>query len=111
MKLITAVVTPEEFDAVKNALNTFDVAGLTITEVYQRDLTGGRDQVYRGQRFHADLLPHIRIDLVATDRDIIDLLHIMTKVAPRVGGAESLWVTPVEVTVRIRTGERGADAL
>ena len=55
MKLITAVVTPSEFDAIKKALNTFGVTGLTITEVFQRDLTGGRNQVYRGQRFHADL--------------------------------------------------------
>lgn len=58
MKLITAVVTPSEFDAVKRALNIFGVTGLTITEVFQRDLTGGRNQIYRGQRFHADLLPN-----------------------------------------------------
>jgi nitrogen regulatory protein P-II 1 len=111
MKLITAIVTPSEFAAVKNALNIFGITGLTITEVFQRDLTGGRYQVYRGQRFHADLLPHVRIDLVAPDHDTTDLIHIITKLAPRKRCTESIWITPVETLTRIRTGERGTDAL
>jgi nitrogen regulatory protein P-II 1 len=111
MKLITAVVTPAGFDAVKKALNIFGVTGLTITEVFQRDLTDGRNQVYRGQRFHADLLPHVRIDLIAPDHDIADLVHIITKVAPRRGCSENIWITPVEALTRVRTGERGTDAL
>lgn len=57
MKLITAVVTPSEFEAIRNALDIFGITGLTITEVFQRDLTGGRDQIYRGLRFHVDLVP------------------------------------------------------
>jgi nitrogen regulatory protein P-II 1 len=57
MKLITTVVTPTEFDAVKKALDTFGVAGLTIAEVFRRDITGGRDRIYRGPRFYADLFP------------------------------------------------------
>jgi nitrogen regulatory protein P-II 1 len=111
MKLITAVVTPSEFAAVKKALNIFGITGLTITEVFQRDLTGGRNQVYRGQRFHADLLPHVRIDLIAPDHDTADLIHIITKLAPRKGCPESIWITPVETLTRVRTGERGTDAL
>jgi nitrogen regulatory protein P-II 1 len=59
MKLITAVVTPSEFEAVKKALDIFGITGLTITEVFQRDLASGRDQIYRGQRFHVDLVPHV----------------------------------------------------
>jgi nitrogen regulatory protein P-II 1 len=111
MKLITAVVTPSEFDAVKKALNIFGVTGLTITEVFQRDLTGGRNQIYRGQRFHADLLPHVRIDLIALDHDIPDLVHIITKVASMRACPENIWVTPVEALAKVRTGERGTDAL
>ena len=111
MKLITAVVTPSEFDAIKKALNTFGITGLTITEVFQRDLTGGRNQVYRGQRFHADLLPQVRIDLNAPDHDTTDLIHIITKLAPRKGCTETIWITPVETLTRVRTGERGTDAL
>ena len=111
MKLITAVVTPSEFDAIKKALNTFGVTGLTITEVFQRDLTGGRNQVYRGQRFHTDLLPHIRIDLIVPDHDTTDLTHIIRKLAPRKGCTANIWITPVETLTRVRTGERGNEAL
>jgi nitrogen regulatory protein P-II 1 len=111
MKLITTVVTPAEFDAVKEALDTFGVAGLTITEVFQRDITGGRDRIYRGQRFHADLFPHVRIDLIASDHDIPDLVHIITTVAPLRECPDSIWITPVEALARIRTGERGTEAL
>jgi nitrogen regulatory protein P-II 1 len=111
MKLITAVVTPSEFDAVKKALNIFGVTGLTITEVFQRDLTGSRNQIYRGQRFHTDLLPHVRIDLIALDNDIPDLVHIITKVASMRACPGNIWVTPVEALTKVRTGERGTDAL
>jgi nitrogen regulatory protein P-II 1 len=110
MKLITAIVTPAEFQAIKQALSIFGVTGMTITEVYQRDITG-RDQIYRGQRFRTDLAPHVRIDLVTTDHDLADLIHIITKLAPRRGCAESIWITAVETLIRIRTGERGTDAL
>ncbi len=112
MKLITAVVTPSEFDAVKKALDIFGVVGLTLTEVFKRDLTGaGRDQVYRSQRFHADLLPHVRIELITPDHDAADLVHVIRKLTSPRGGPESIWITPVEVLTRVRTGERGADAL
>ena len=111
MKLITAVVTPSEFDAVKKALNIFGITGLTIAEVYQRDITGGRNQIYRGQRFHADLVPHVRIDLIAPDHDVTDLIHIITKVVSARGRPENIWITPVEALTRVRTGERGTDAL
>ena len=112
MKLITAVVTPPEFEAVKKALDIFGVTGLTITEVFHRDLTGlGRDQIYRGQRFHADLLPHVRIELITPDRDTADLIHIITKLTSPRACPEMIWITPVETVTRVRTGERGTDAL
>ncbi|MBV8995615.1 MAG: P-II family nitrogen regulator [Pseudonocardiales bacterium] len=111
MKLITAVITPSEFEAVKKALDIFGITGLTITEVFQRDLTGGRDQIYRGQRFHVDLLPHVRIELITPENDTADLIRIITKLTspPRCG--KNIWITPVETLTRIRTGERGTDAL
>lgn len=111
MKLITAVVTPAEFEAVKKALDIFGITGLTITEVFQRDLTGGRDHVYRGRRFHIDLLPHVRIELVVPDRDAADLIRIIMKLASPRGCAVHIWITPVETVTRVRTGERGTDAL
>lgn len=111
MKLITAVVTPSEFEAVKKALDIFGISGLTITEVFQRDLTGGRDQIYRGQRFHVDLLPHVRIEVVTVDHEAADLLHIIMRLTSPRGCAENIWITPVETLTRVRTGERGTDAL
>jgi nitrogen regulatory protein P-II 1 len=111
MKLITAVVTPSEFEAVKNALDIFGITGLTITEVFQPDPTGGHDQIYRSQRFHVDLLPYIRIELITADHDTADLIHIITKLTSPRGFTESIWITSVETLARVRTGERGADAL
>lgn len=111
MKLITAVVTLSEFEAVKRALDIFGIVGLTITEVFQRDLTGGRDQIYRGQRFHVDLVPHVRIELITADPDTADLVRILTKLISPRGCPENIWLTPVETLTRIRTGERGTDAL
>ena len=110
MKLITAIVTPAEFQAIKQALSIFGVAGMTITEVYQRDIPG-RDHIYRGQRFRTDFVPHVRVDLLTADHDVADLTHIITKLAPRQGCAENVWITSVETLTRIRTGERGTDAL
>jgi len=112
MKLITAVVTPPEFEAIKKALDIFGITGLTITEVFQRDLTGAsHDQIYRGQRFHIDLLPHIRIELVTADHDTTDIIHIIAKLTSPRESPENIWITPVETLTRIRTGERGTDAL
>ncbi|HEY6421965.1 MAG TPA: P-II family nitrogen regulator [Pseudonocardiaceae bacterium] len=111
MKLITAVVTPSEFDAVKRALNVFGITGLTISEVYRLDTSGGRNQIYHGQRFHSDLIPHVRIDLVAPDSDIADLVHIIVQVASLRGCPDCIWITPVEALTRVRTHERGTDAL
>jgi len=102
MKLITAVVTPPEFEAIKKALDIFGITGLTITEVFQRDLTGAsHDQIYRGQRFHIDLLPHVRMEVI----------HIIAKLTSPRGSPENIWITPVEILTRVRTGERGTDAL
>jgi nitrogen regulatory protein P-II 1 len=112
MKLITAVVTPPEFEAVKKALDIFGITGLTITEVFQRDLIGAsHDQIYRGRRFHVGLLPHIRIELVTADHDTTDIIHIITKLTSPRGSPENIWITPVETLTRVRTGERGTDAL
>lgn len=111
MKLITAVVTPPEFEAVKKALDTFGITGLTITEVFQRDLTGGYDQIYRSQRFHVDLLPHVRIELITPDHDAADLIRIIRKLTSPREHEEHIWITPVETLTRVRTGERGTDAL
>jgi nitrogen regulatory protein P-II 1 len=109
MKLVSAVITPHRFAPVQQALRTFGVQGLTVSEVLEQET--GRPEVYRGRRFLVDLQPHVRLDIVAHDSDAADLVHIIVRVA---GGPENggrVWTTPVESLVRVRTGHRGIDAL
>ena len=110
MKLVSAVILPRRLAAVHDALRTFGVLGLTVSEVLEQ---GRRphQQVYRGQGFRVDLDPHIRLDIVAHDSDAADLVRIIVRVAGSHAGDGWAWVTPVDSMVRVRTGQRGVDAL
>jgi nitrogen regulatory protein P-II 1 len=110
MKLVSAVIRPHRFPAVKEALRTFGVRGATASEVFEQDgCQYGR--LYRGQRFTLDMSPQVRLDIVAHDEDAGDLVRIILRVAAGQAGDGRVWVTPVESTVRVRTGQRGVDAL
>ncbi|HEX3782213.1 MAG TPA: P-II family nitrogen regulator [Pseudonocardiaceae bacterium] len=113
MKLITAVLRPATFDTVKNALAVFGVRGLTVGYVYGApSRTPQRIQVYRGQRIEMDLDPLVRIDLLTPDDEAADLVHvIITAAGDGADLAGRIWLTPVDLLVRIRTGEYGTDAL
>ena len=112
MKLITAVVKPYKLDEVKTALQAFGVHGLTVAEASGYGRQRGHTEVYRGAEYTVDLVPKVRIELLAEDHDIEDLLNVIAKAAQtgKIGDGK-VWVTPVETVVRVRTGERGADAL
>jgi|SRR5882757_11167570 len=110
MKLVTAVIRPAVFDTVKHALTMFDVRGMTVTEAY-----GSGDQptvqVYRGQEWLLDLAPRIKVEVLVTDMDVHDVTHVISRAAATGRSGDGLlWVTEVLLAVRIRTGERGADA-
>jgi nitrogen regulatory protein P-II 1 len=107
MMLISAVLEPSRVDSVKRALTLFDVRGLTLSRVL---VPAGRPvvEVYRGGRWRPTLLPRIRLDLLASNADTPDLARIVARAAQR---DVSVWVTRVDDLVRIRTGERGLDAL
>jgi nitrogen regulatory protein P-II 1 len=110
MKLVTAIIRPAVFDTVKHALAMFDVQGLTVTEAYG---SGGQPtiQIYRGQEWLLDLAPRIKIEVLVTDLDVHDVAHVISRAAATGrAGDGMLWVTEVLLAVRIRTGERGADA-
>jgi nitrogen regulatory protein P-II 1 len=110
MKLVSAVIVPWRFAAVQTALRTFGVMGLTVSEVLEQD--GCRHgELYRGQRITVDLSPHVRLDIVAHDSDAADLVRIIRRVAGSYAGDGRVWVTAVESMVRVRTGQRGVDAL
>lgn len=112
MKLITAIIKPYKLDEVKNALQAFGVHGLTVTEASGYGRQRGHTEVYRGAEYTIDLVPKIKLDLVVEDHDVDTLIDVIAKAAQtgKIGDGK-VWVTPVDSVVRVRTGERGADAL
>ncbi|MFG2625001.1 P-II family nitrogen regulator [Streptomyces sp. NPDC048473] len=112
MKLITAIVKPYRLDEVKTALQELGVHGLTVTEASGYGRQSGHTEVYRGAEYRVDLVPKVRIEVVVEDADA-DLVIDAVVRAARTGriGDGKVWVLPVETVVRVRTGERGPDAL
>jgi nitrogen regulatory protein P-II 1 len=112
VKLVTAVIKPFKLDEVKDALKDLGVQGLTASEVQGHGRQRGHTEVYRGAEYSIDLVPKVRIDVVLDDYQVHDVVHAIV-VAARTGkiGDGKVWVTDLEEVVRIRTGERGPDAL
>ena len=112
MKLITAIVKPYRLDAVKTALQELGIHGLTVTEASGYGRQRGHTEVYRGAEYQIDLVPKVRIELVVEDSDVEPAIEAIVKAA-RTGkiGDGKVWAVPVETVVRVRTGERGPDAV
>ncbi len=112
MKLVTAVVKPFKVDEVKSALQTFGVNGMTVSEVSGYGRQRGHTEVYRGAEYVVDFVPKVRLDIVVDDGDVVDVIDVVAKSAAtgQIGDGK-VWVTPVDAVVRVRTGERDADAL
>ncbi|MEX5308401.1 P-II family nitrogen regulator [Kocuria sp. CPCC 205297] len=112
MKLITAVVRPEKFSDVKDALESYGVQGMTVLTVHGYGRQRGHREVYRGAEYTVDLLEKVRIETVVEDGEVQDLVGVIVTSA-RTGepGDGKVWVTAVENTVRVSTGELGDVAL
>ena len=110
MKLVSAIILPRRLAAVQDALRTFGVLGLTMSEVLEQGGPPHRE-VYRGQCFQVDAAPHVRLDIVAHDSAADALVRIIVRVAGTHAGDGWAWITPVDSMVRVRTGQRGVDAL
>jgi nitrogen regulatory protein P-II 1 len=112
MKLITAVIKPHKLDEVKAALEAFGVQGLTVSEASGYGRQKGHTEVYRGAEYTVDLVPKVRVEVLVDDADSADVVEVVVKAAQtgRIGDGK-VWVVPVDDVVRVRTGERGADAL
>ena len=112
MKLVTAVIKPHQLDAVKDALHALGVAGLTVSEVQGYGRQKGHTEVYRGAEYAVEFVPKVRVEVVTDELDVEKVVEAVVAAA-RTGriGDGKVWVTEVEEVVRVRTGERGIEAL
>jgi len=112
MKKIEAIINPFKLDAVKEALQHFGVKGLTVSEVKGFGRQKGHTELYRGAEYVVDFLPKLRIEIVLDDGRVAEAVEIIEKAARsgRIGDGK-IFVHSVEDVVRIRTGERGAEAI
>jgi nitrogen regulatory protein P-II 1 len=112
MKLITAIIKPHQLDEVKEALEAFGVAGMTISEASGYGRQRGHSEVYRGAEYTVDFVPKVRLEVLVDDVDSADVLEVILKAAQtgRIGDGK-IFVSTVEEAVRIRTGETGSDAI
>jgi nitrogen regulatory protein P-II 1 len=112
MKLVTAIVKPFTLDDVKTALEEAGVLGMTVSEIQGYGRQKGHTEVYRGAEYSVDFVPKVRIEVVIDDAIVDKVVDAIVRSA-RTGkiGDGKVWVSPVETIVRVRTGERGTDAL
>ena len=112
MKKIEAVIKPFKLDEVKEALHEVGVQGITVTEAKGFGRQKGHTELYRGAEYVVDFLPKVKIEIVLTEDMLEAAVEAIIKAA-RTGriGDGKVFVLPVEEAIRIRTGERGADAI
>ena len=112
MKLVTAIIKPFKLDDVKAALETFGVKGMTVSEASGYGRQKGHTEVYRGAEYTVDLVPKVRVEVLVEDEDAEDVMDVIVKSAAsgRIGDGK-VWAVPVDTVIRVRTGERGPDAL
>ena len=112
MRLVTAIVKPFKLDDVKTALEAAGVQGMTVSEVQGFGRQRGHTEVYRGAEYTVDFVPKVRIEVLTDDGDAGRVIDVIVAAAQTGSiGDGKVWSTPVDEVVRVRTGERGADAL
>ncbi len=112
MKLITAIIKPHQLDEVKEALEAYGISGMTISEASGYGRQRGHSEVYRGAEYTVDFVPKVRLEVLVDDVDSASVIDVILKSAQtgRIGDGK-IWSSPVDDVVRVRTGERGHDAL
>jgi len=115
MKLLTAIIRPEKLDAVQAALSARDVYLMTVTDVRGCGRQRGYTEMYRGAEFHAQLLPKLKLEIAVNDAFVEATIEAIVH-ASRTGdtgqlGDGKIFLQPLEDCVRIRTGERGGQAI
>ena len=112
MKKITAIIKPFKLDDIKDALVGIGISGMTVSEVKGHGRQKGHTELYRGAEYVVDFLPKIKLEIIVPDDLVAQVVELVEKSA-RTGriGDGKIFVTNVEEVVRIRTGERGHDAI
>ncbi|MDO5501168.1 MAG: P-II family nitrogen regulator [Propionibacteriaceae bacterium] len=112
MKLITAIIKPHQLDPVKQALEAFGIAGLTVSEASGYGRQRGHSEVYRGAEYEVEFVPKVRLEVLVEDEDSDSVINVIVKQAQtgKIGDGK-VWSVPVDDVVRVRTGERGPAAL
>jgi nitrogen regulatory protein P-II 1 len=112
VKLVVAVLKPFKLDDVKEALKNIGVQGMTLTEAQGFGRQRGHTEVYRGAEYEVDFVPKLRVEVIVDDGQADDVVDaIVAAAATGKIGDGKVWVIPVETIVRVRTGERGTEAL
>ncbi|MFN2543655.1 MAG: P-II family nitrogen regulator [Actinomycetota bacterium] len=112
MKLVTAIIKPFKLDEVKEALRSIGINGLTTTDVQGFGRQRGHTEVYRGAEYQVDFVPKVKVEVMAHEDQVQQIIDVILKTA-RTGkiGDGKIFVLPAEQVYRIRTGERGPDAI
>lgn len=112
MKLITAIVKPFTLDEIRSTLEQLGILGMTVSEVQGYGRQKGHTEVYRGAEYAVDFVGKLRVEVVADDSDVDKVVDAILGAAHtgKIGDGK-VWVTPVQTVIRVRTGERGEDAL
>ncbi|MFZ5895661.1 MAG: P-II family nitrogen regulator [Myxococcota bacterium] len=112
MKLIMAIIRPHKLDDVKAALSEAGILGMSVSEIRGFGRTGGKTEVYRGSAYQVDFVPKVRIDLVVADNQVHSILDALERSAKtgKIGDGK-VFVLNVDEAMRIRTGERGEEAI
>jgi nitrogen regulatory protein P-II 1 len=112
MKKIEAIIKPFKLDEVKNALSKIGIQGMTVTEVKGFGRQKGHTEVYRGAEYKIDFLPKMKIEVIVTDEMVTQVIENVERAAKtgKIGDGK-VFISPVDEVIRIRTGERGKDAI
>ena len=112
MKLITAIIKPFKLDEVKEALNEIGIEGITVSEVKGYGRQKGHTELYRGAEYVVDFIPKVKVEIAVADDLVAKVTQTIENTAKtgRIGDGK-IFITPLEDAIRIRTGERGTDAV
>jgi len=112
LKLITAIIKPFKIDDVKAMLKAVGVDGLTVTEVHGFGRQRGHTEVYRGAEYEIDFVPKLKLEIITNEDQVDEIVDaIVSSAATNSIGDGKIWVSPLEMVVRVRTDERGSDAI